>query len=207
MSSKFRNVLVAVATTVVSLTAGCTDAGTPVDARPVLPARAGAEMHGATSLADGAATLSSVNSLDIIARFRVKPQVTIAWAKAWIGPAGGRVDFQGFTIAVPPRAVDRVTLFTIRLPVDPNGSERVVAEFGPHNVTFARPITIGFPYRGTSIEGSDPAAAHVVWWNNGWVDMGGTVSADGRQILTQTPHFSEYGTTSYKGGTMLTSGG
>lgn len=202
MSSKFRNVLVAVAATVVSLTAGCTDAGTPVDARPVLPTGA----RGATTLADGPAILASASSLDIIARFRVPPQMTIGWVKAWIGPAGGRVDFQGFTVVVPPRAVDRLTMFTIRLPADPNGSDRVVAEFGPHNVTFARPITIGFPYRGTSIEG-DPSSARVVWWNDGWVDMGGTVSADGRQILTQTPHFSEYGTTSFKGGTMLTSGG
>lgn len=205
MSSKFRNVLVAVAASVVSLTAGCTDAGTPVDARPVLPTGASAAKS-VTPQAEGSATLASVNSLDIIARFRVKPQVTIAWAKAWIGPAGGRIDFQGFVIVVPPRAVDRVTLFTIRLPVDPDGSERVVAEFGPHNVAFARPITIGFPYRGTSIEG-DPSNARVVWWNNGWVDMGGTVSADGSRIFTQTPHFSEYGITAYKGGSMLTSGG
>lgn len=205
MSSKFRNVLVAVAASVVTLTAGCTDAGTPVDARPVLPAATTALKIPAPQ-AEGPATLSSVNSLDIIARFRVKPQFTIAWAKAWIGPAGGRVNFQGFTIAVPPGAVDKVTLFTIRLPVDPNGSERVVAEFGPHNVTFARPITIGFPYRGTSIEG-DAANARVVWWNDGWVDMGGIVSADGSQIFTQTPHFSEYATTAYKGGSMLTSGG
>jgi len=204
MSSTFRNVLVAVAASVVSLTAGCTEAGTPVDARPVLPTGASAA-KAVTPKADGSATLASVNSLDIIARYRVKPQVTIAWAKAWIGPAGGRVDFQGFTIAVPPGAVDKVTMFTIRLPVDPDGSERVVAEFGPHNVPFARPITIGFPVRGTSIEGT--SAASVVWWNDGWVDMGGTVSPDGSRIFTQTPHFSEYGITAYKGGTMLTSGG
>jgi hypothetical protein len=206
MSSKFRNVLVAVAATVVTLTAGCSEAGTPVDARPVLPGGASAAKGGTTTQADGPATLTSANSLDIIARFRVKPQITIAWAKAWIGPAGGRVDFQGFTIAVPAGAVDKVTMFTIRLPVDPNGSERVVAEFGPHNVAFAKPITIGFPYRGTSIEG-DPTNARVVWWNDGWVNMGGTVSADGSQIFTQTPHFSEYATTAYKGGSMLTSGG
>ena len=205
MSSKFRNVLAAVAATVVSLTAGCTEAGSPVDARPVLPGGANAA-RGATPQATSDETLlASGNSLDIIATFRVKPQITIAWAKAWIGPAGGRVDFQGFTIVVPAGAVDKVTMFTIRLPVDPKGSQRVVAEFGPHNVAFAKPVTIGFPYRGTSIEG-DPTIARVVWWNDGWVSMGGTVSADGSQIFTQTPHFSEYGTTN-RGGSMLTSGG
>jgi hypothetical protein len=46
----------------------------------------------------------------------------------------------------------------------------------------------------------------VVWWNNGWVPMGGTVSADGSQIFTTTSHFSTYGTAS-RGGTLTTSGG
>ena len=204
MSSKFRNVLVAVAATVVSLTAGCSDAGTPVEARPDAPGISAGK--GTTTQVTSDGTFSSVNNLDIIARFRVKPQITIAWAKAWIGPEGGRVDFQGFTIIVPRGAVDKVTMFTIRLPVDPNGSERVVAEFGPHNVAFAQPITIGFPFRGTSIE-SDPTNAHVVWWDNAWVDVGGAVSADGSQVMVQVPHFSEYGTTTARGGSMLTSGG
>lgn len=207
MSSKFRHVLVAGAALLVSLTAGCTEAGTPVDARPVPTGASAARGGGTQTASDGSTELSSSANLDIIARFRVKPQITIAWAKAWIGPAGGRMDFQGFTVIVPPRAVDKVTMFTIRLPVDPNGSERVVAEFGPHNVTFKQPVTIGLPFRGTSIE-SDPVNARVVWWNNGvWTNMGGTVSADGSQVLTQTPHFSEYGTTNARGGTMLTSGG
>jgi hypothetical protein len=199
MSSKLRHVLVPVAAFLVSVTAGCTEGGTPVDARPV--------PTGASAATSDAVEFTSSANLDIIARFRVKPQITIAWAKAWIGPAGGRIDFQGFTVIVPAGAVDKVTQFTIRMPVDPNGSERVVAEFGPHNVAFKVPVTIGLPFRGTSIEG-DPLNARVVWWNDGaWVNMGGTVSADGSQVLTQTPHFSEYGTTNTRGGTMLTSGG
>ena len=202
MSSKLRHVLVPVAAFLVSFTTGCTEGGTPVDARPVPT-----DARGATQVSNGSVELTSSANLDIIARFRVKPQITIAWAKAWIGPAGGRMDFQGFTVIVPAGAVDKVTMFTIRLPVDPNGSERVVAEFGPHNVNFKQPVTIGLPFRGTSIE-SDPANARVVWWNDGtWVNVGGTVSADGKQVFTQTPHFSEYGTTNARGGSMLTSGG
>lgn len=197
MSSRLRNLLVAVAATAVSFTAGCSEAGTPVDASPTRLARA-------TTTTSSTADFSPSGNLDILAKFRVKPQITIAWAKAWIGPAGGRIDFQGFTIVVPAGAVDKVTQFSIRLPVDPTGSERVVAEFEPHNVPFAVPVTIGFPYRGTTIEGN--TAAHVVWWDDGWVNMGGTVSADGSQIFTQTPHFSEYGTTSERGG-MSVSGG
>ena len=203
MSSRFRNLLLAFAATAVSFTVGCTEAGSPVATQPqgggIRYARVGA-------LSTDASVAGSASNLNILATFRQKPQITIAWAKAWIGPAGGRVDFQGFTIIVPPGAVDKVTMFTIQLPVDPNGSERVVAEFGPHNVAFAQPITIGFPYRGTSIEGS--TNAHVVWWSNGWVDMGGTISADGSQIFTQTPHFSEYGTTNTdRNGGMSVSGG
>ncbi|HEX8830563.1 MAG TPA: hypothetical protein VF705_05320 [Longimicrobium sp.] len=205
MSSKFRNVLVAVAASMVAFTAGCTESGTPVDARPAASGASASRSTTTQSTSDGTMLASSSN-LDIIAKFRVKPQITIAWAKTWIGPAGGRLDFQGFTIIVPAGAVDKVTQFSIRLPVDPQGSERVVAEFGPHNVAFAQPVTIGFPFRGTSIE-SDPANAHVVWWNDAWVDMGGGVSADGTQIIAQVPHFSEYGTTTARGGTMLTSGG
>jgi hypothetical protein len=150
-------------------------------------------------------TTADAQAIDQLARFKTKPQITIAWAKMWIGPEGGRLDFQGFTIIVPAGAVDKVTMFSIKLPVDPNGSDHVVAEFGPHGAQFAQPVTIGFPYAGTTVEGD--ASAHVVWWNNGWVDMGGTVSADGTQLFTTTPHFSEFGTTSGRGGGMTVSGG
>jgi hypothetical protein len=169
------------------LAAGCADAGSPLAAVPAGP---------------------SLNSgdMDRLARFRQKPQITIAWAKKWIGPEGGRLDFLGFAIEVPAGAVDKVTMFSIRLPVDPSGSEHVLAEFGPHAVPFARPVSIELPYRGTTIEGT--TAPTVVWWNEGWVNMGGTVTADGQRLRTSTDHFSTYGTTDARGGgTMLTSGG
>jgi hypothetical protein len=140
-----------------------------------------------------------------LARFDTRPQITIAWAKAWIGPAGGRVDFHGFAIEVPPGAVDRVTMFSIRLPVDPTGSDHVVAEFGPHGATFARPVAIELPFARTSIAGSERAT--VVWWNGGWVDMGGEVTADGLRLRTLTDHFSTYGTTERGGGSIAVSGG
>ncbi|MFL5384607.1 MAG: hypothetical protein ACJ8GN_18955 [Longimicrobiaceae bacterium] len=204
MSVKFRNALLVVAATVVSLTAGCSEAGSPVS--PRTPQGAALARTGATTSSTSTSTSTAPSeSLVYLARFKVKPQITIAWAKAWIGPAGGRLDFVGFTVIVPPGAVDRVTMFTIKLPIDPDGSEHVVAEFGPHNTTFAVPLTIGFPYRGTTVEG-DPYAA-VVWWNDGWVPMGGTVSADGSQLFTTTSHFSEFGTASYRGGGMTVSGG
>jgi hypothetical protein len=202
MSVKFRNALLAVAATLVTLSAACSDVGTPVSPRAAGPA---ALTRGTATTTSTSTTTAPTESLAQLARFRVKPQVTIAWAKAWIGPAGGRIDFVGFTLIVPPGAVDKTTMFTIRLPVDPQGSEHVVAEFGPHNTQFAQPVTIGFPYRGTTVEGD--ASASVVWWNDGWVNMGGTVSADGSQIFTTTSHFSEFGTASYRGGGLTLSGG
>ena len=196
MRVKFRNALLAVAATMVSLTAGCSDGNTPVSPRAEPPAAA---------IAPGELR-ASASAIAQLARFRQKPQLVSGWAKAWIGPAGGRVDFVGFTLIVPPGAVSRVTMFSIKLPLDPDGSEHVVAEFGPHNTTFARPLIIGFPFRGTSVE-SDPAAS-VVWWNgSNWQNMGGAISANGSQIFTQTPHFSEYGTAAYRGGGITASGG
>jgi hypothetical protein len=148
----------------------------------------------------------STSDMQPLARFNKKPAVTIAWAKKWIGPEGGRLDFMDFAIEVPAGAVSKVTMFSIRLPVDPNGSEHVVAEFGPHAVPFARPVVIELPYRGTTIEGAlDPT---VVWWNGGWTDVGGDVTADGQRLRTATDHFSTYGTVDTRGaGAIATSGG
>ena len=111
------------------LAAGCADAGSP------LAARQGAPAFNAGTAPDVAA----------LARFQQTPQITIAWAKKWIGPEGGRLDFYGFAIEVPAGAVDKLTQFSIKLPVDPNGSERVVAEFGPHGQQFFQPVAIELP--------------------------------------------------------------
>jgi hypothetical protein len=144
-------------------------------------------------------------SLERLATFKTRRSLTIAWAKKWIGPEGGRLDFAGFAIDVPAGAVDRVTMFTINLPVDPQGSERVVAEFGPHNQTFAVPVTIEMPFVGTSLESAvEPT---IVWWNDGWVNMGASLGSDGTRIRTKTNHFSTYGTMDARGGSITVSGG
>lgn len=188
MSLSIRRLGISLALFLSVLGTGCSDAArAPLSAEPAGP-----------SLSTG--------DMQPLARFNKKPQVTIAWAKKWIGPEGGRLDFMGFAIQVPVGAVSRVTMFSIRLPVDPNGSEHVLAEFGPHAVPFARPVFIELPYRGTSIEGT--SGPRVVWWNTGWSNIGGTITADGQRLRTSTTHFSTYGTTDARGGgTMLTSGG
>lgn len=171
------------------LSAGCTDAASPLAARagePAFNTGGGADVNG-------------------LARFNKKPQITIAWAKKWIGPEGGRLDFYGFAIEVPAGAVDKVTMFSIRLPVDPNGSDYVLAEFGPHAQPFNVPVSIELPYANSSIYGS--ASPTIVWWNNGWVNMGASITADGLRLRTSTDHFSEYGTTDRHGGTLVLGGG
>lgn len=189
MIRTFRKLGVSALGALLLLSGGCSDAAHPiasVDSAPLLASSSGGP------------------DMARLARFQARPQVTIAWAKKWIGPEGGRLDFQGFAIEVPAGAVSKVTMFTIRLPVDPKGAEHVVAEFLPHGATFAKPVAIELPYAGTSIEGVDQPT--IVWWSSGWVDMGASVTADGTRLRTLTDHFSTYGTTD-RTGSMVVSGG
>jgi hypothetical protein len=118
------------------------------------------------------------------------PQITIAWAMAWIGPAGGTLRLLDFEVIVPPGAVSTRTRFSIRLPVDPHARTHALAEFQPHNVTFAQPVTLRLPYEGTTAEDTD---ARVMWWSGAaWVPFA-TEVVDGR-LETTTTHFSTYGT-------------
>ena len=81
-----------------------------------------------------------------------------------------------------------------------------MAEFGPHNRQFLKPVAIELPFLGTTIDGA--AGPTVVWWDNAWVDMGASVTADGQRLRTLTDHFSTYGTTdAARGGTFVTGGG
>ena len=167
----------------------------------------GASLARAATQATETELMVPATEITKLARFRSKPQVTIAWAKKWIGPAGGRLDFLGFAIEVPAGAVDKVTMFTIRLPVDPQGSEYVVAEFGPHNQDFAKPVAIELPFRNTTLEGSTYAPT-IVWWNDAWQDMGAQITADGVRVRTLTSHFSTYGAAeSNRSGAIIVSGG
>ena len=184
---------------VLALAAGCAEAGPFGGADQAVPVQA--RLKGETTL--------RVAEAEQVAAYKVpKSKPENLWAKAWIGPAGGSVEYYGFRIVVPAGAVSKVTMFTITLPKD--GTVRALAEFGPHNVTFAQPITIELPYAGTTAEGYD---AQALWYDesaNAWVDAGGTLSADGQRVKTSVTHFSEYGTAepaSVFGGGTSTSGG
>ena len=119
------------------------------------------------------------------------PQLTVAWAMAWIGPAGGSVRILDFEVVVPQGALSKTTRIAIRLPVDPWAAEHAVAQFEPHGIQFAKPVTLRLPYAGTSADGTN---ASIMWWNgSAWVKFASVVLPDGR-IETTTTHFSEYGT-------------
>jgi hypothetical protein len=195
MIPSLRRLLLAVPAAAVTLTVGCSDG------------RGSADTLLAPEMGPSFSETGTKPDVAALARFNQPRVITIAWAKKWIGPEGGRLDFLDFAIDVPAGAVDQVTQFSIRLPVNPHGSDCVVAEFGPHGSTFAVPVTIELPFRGTSIEGS--ASAQVVWWNDAWIDMGGTLTADGTRLRTTTDHFSTYGTTddTERGGNGLTVSG
>jgi hypothetical protein len=190
MKPLFRTLVLAFSIPVFALTLGCAD---------------GSSALAPTATPHDAALSRSQGGPDhtVLAKFKQRPSITVAWARQWIGPEGGRLHFQGFAIEVPAGAVDRVTQFSIRLPVDPDGAEHVVATFGPHNTSFAVPVTIELPYRNTSLENG--AAPTIVWWNDRWVDMGAVLTEDAQRLRTTTDHFSTYGTA--ERGVITTSGG
>lgn len=181
---------------VLALVAGCGEAGGPfggVERASPVQARA-----------TGETALRLMEVHQVAAYKVVKAKPANLWAKAWIGPAGGTLDYYGFRIVVPAGAVDKVTMFTLSLPKE--GTERALAEFGPHNVRFAQPITIELPYVGTTSEGF---GAGTLWFDesvNQWTPVGGTLTADGQRVQTQVWHFSTYGTQAF-GGTLTSSGG
>lgn len=197
MNRSVRHILLALTTPALLLQVGCQDGLTPT-------ATDGLELSADAVLSESGAEAR----LAELAQFQTRRGVSAVVGRQSIGPAGGRFEFHGFAVEVPAGAVDRETQFTIRLPADPHGSEHVVAVFGPHNTTFAQPVIIEFPLQGTTIAGS--ADATVVWWDGGgWVDMGGSATADGTRLRTTTTHFSVYGTADSdgRGGVITASGG
>ena len=178
------------------LAAACGEAG-----GPFAGAERGAPVE-ARKMDEGALRLTSVERVAAYKATKARPENL--WAKAWIGPNGGTLEYYGFRIVVPAGAVSKVTMFSISLPKE--GTERALAEFGPHNVAFAQPITVELPYVGTTAEGY---GAGVLWYDesaNVWTPVGGSLTADGQRVQTQMGHFSVLGTNE-RGGGMSTGGG
>jgi len=132
------------------------------------------------------------------------PALQAGFAMTMIGPRGGSLRLAGFEIVVPAGAVDRLTAFTIYLPL--RGSDAaglVMAEFGPHGRTFSVPVTIRAPHRGTTAESDD--GTRILWWTGEtWSAYPTRLLADDR-LETTTTHFSEWGVEASRG--ITTAGG
>jgi hypothetical protein len=195
-----------VTASIVLAVGACVD--TPSGSAPDVRTPHGPSLARATT--SGEETLLKPASFDPIAHYIQRPHAQDYWIKQWIGPAGGTVDFLGFKIIVPRGAVDRVTKFEIRIPGenDPDGSDRVWAEFGPHNVNFRVPVRIELPYQNTDAFGQ---ASGVMWYNERtrvWERVGGGITADGARVYMDVTHFSAYGTQFLmEGGTAQAGGG
>lgn len=150
-----------------------------------------------------AAALSSTSTiaLDNVLEFVEVPDLSTArHAEKWIhADEGGFVELHGFRVDIPAGALPQDTLVTIDLPEDPVLGKRVLAEFGPHDVQFAEPVTLSFPLDGVLLLGEEMEVSR--WENDAWAALGGTVSADGSRLIGFTPRFSTYG------GTWVMAGG
>jgi hypothetical protein len=113
-------------------------------------------------------------------------------AAATIGAEGGSVRLGDFEIVVPAGALSTPTHFSIALPPPGPAADRALAEFKPHNVTFAQPVMIRLPRATTE---SAPGAP-IAWWQQStksWIDQQTTELDDGR-IEASVDHFSYYAT-------------
>lgn len=107
-----------------------------------------------------------------------------------IGPQGGSVSAGDITVLVPRGAVDGSVVFSIRRPGHNSDQSRpVLAEFGPHNVDFAEPVSVRFSTKGTSAAG---VHAYLARWDQGrseWTGLATTlVGSD--FVQAETEHFS-----------------
>ena len=134
---------------------------------------------------------AQANDMSALARYRSGSPGAVVENK-WIGPEGGTISAAGFEVVVPAGAVATPTKFTIKLPSDASMANYVWAEFMPHGIQFAVPVTLKVPYAGTTSD-VEPTA-HVLWFNGAtWVQLPTSFTGDGR-LQTQTTHFSDYGT-------------
>ncbi len=139
------------------------------------------------------ALLSGLIDLDGVLKFAGAPNLLQPRhaQKLITASQGGFVELHGFRVDIPAGALPNDTVVTIDLPLDLGLSRRVMAEFGPHGIQFATPVTLTFPLSGVNLSGV--TGMQVGRWENGaWTGLGGSVSSDGLRLSGTTPHFSVY---------------
>lgn len=160
------------------LLAACADGATPVAPLPAEAPNPGL----LSSVIDLTGVLRRVN-LNLLAPRHAEKVIRAA--------EGGFVELNGFRVDIPAGALAQDTRVTIDLPSGGLLTEPLIAEFGPHGTQFSTPVTLTFPLSGVSLNGDPVEVAR--WEGSVWRSLGGTVSADGRTLQGQTPHFSTYG--------------
>ena len=79
-----------------------------------------------------------------------------------------------------------------------------MADFAPHGLRFAKPVTITLPLVGANLSGVNLSKVVVGYWDGtAWKNYGG--SATPQAVSTTTTHFSTYG--ARRGGIDTTAGG
>jgi hypothetical protein len=139
-----------------------------------------------------AALLGGLLDLDGVLKFTGAPSLLAprSASKRIVAAEGGFVELHGFRVDIPAGALPADTVVTIHLPTDHLLAKRLVAEFGPHGVQFATPVTLTFPLAGVSLTGAPIEVAR--WENGGWTSLGGTVDPVANTLSSTTPSFSTY---------------
>ena len=159
------------------LAAACADPG----ASPVAPALPEARSDLLLSGIDLNGVLRVVSLSNLLGSRHAEKMISAA--------EGGSVEVAGYRVDIPAGALAEDTRITIDLPTGLLGNY-LVAEFGPHGTQFSKPVTLTLPLNGVLFGGRALEVAR--WENNAWQSLGGSVSADGKRLTGQTPHFSTY---------------
>jgi hypothetical protein len=175
---RIRRTLVSLAAAAFVL-AGCSDRAQA----PLAPAVPAAPAHALAGSIDVSGLLQFIGTPSLSGTRHAEKHI--------VASAGGFVELNGFRVDIPAGALPNDTTVTLDLPGDAVLAKRVMAEFGPHGVQFNTPVTLTFPLTGVLL-GSGPIGV-ARWEDDHWVNLGGSISADGTRLTGTTPHFSYYG--------------
>lgn len=103
---------------------------------------------------------------------------------------GGRLEFHGHEMEVPPYAL-RGDFKMVITEVD---KEAAQVDFGPSG-NFDQPVKITICYKNLDTTGLDPSTFTITWWDpvtREWIDVGGTVDEKAKKVWVYVWHFTQY---------------
>ncbi len=126
--------------------------------------------------------------------FLVPPVLTDPRSASKLIPAatGGFVELNGFRVDIPAGALTEDTVITLDLPATLPAANYVVADFGPHGLTFSRPVKLEFSLAGVDLLDIDLDTVKIWHWDGSkWREPRGRIE-DG-SVVRRTTHFSKFG--------------